>query len=204
MHSSIPPFCRLWNFYWVNKDKIKFVFKQSFSFFILEDLDAVNKDTKWSWKTVDEKIEFPIGHDIKEITKDYRFCLSGEVSIAIEIVTYQTLERRHLDVFMISRWRNNVQLTSFWSYVIVRLLLHNLLFFSQLSKKNILRELIFAGAEVFSLIFFFSENSWKNWKLIFADFYGFILNENFVGTYFRGWRKNFADFETKGNIQVEK
>jgi len=49
-------------------------------FVILESPDGTSNDTKWSWKTVDEKIEFSIEHDTKEITKDYRFCLSGEVT----------------------------------------------------------------------------------------------------------------------------
>ena len=49
---------------------------------------------------------------------------------------------------------------------------------------NTLRELILAGT--YFPGFHFSEISRKKWELIFADFRGFILNENFAGTYFRG------------------
>ena len=56
-----------------------------------------------------------------------------------------------------------------------------------------LRELISAGTYFRGFHFF--EISRKKWELIFADFRDFILNENFAGTYFRGWREigNFAD-----------
>jgi len=35
-------------------------------FVILESPDGTSNDTKWSWKTVDEKIEFSIEHNTKE------------------------------------------------------------------------------------------------------------------------------------------
>ena len=68
-------------------------------------------------------------------------------------------------------------------------------FQQQLSKmkEDTLRELILAGTYFRGFHFF--EISRKKWELIFADFRHFTLNENFAGTYFRGWREigNFAD-----------
>ena len=53
-----------------------------------------------------------------------------------------------------------------------------------MEKLDTLRELILAGTYFRGFHFF--EISRKKWELIFADFRGFILNENFAGTYFRG------------------